>query len=233
MIVLGKIKGWNFNRAYAADGSTSSTIDALRADKKKLEARLVEIPKLIEQLTHSIKVAQGDIDWVKSLSNRKKKKWEEEKGVVAEEWVRNHENQVAKMKSQVTSMTAEKGRIPAQITAIQKQVDTLVKGESTGLEKGLDKETAREMGEIELQKEKERLAHERALREAELKVESEKRALEAEEMRREHETKEKAAAEEKAGKNQTKLFIGIGIALILLVGGFILYKRNKAKVAAA
>ena len=229
MLILGKIKGWNFDRAYSADGTNES----LRAEKKKLEARLAAIPGLISQLNHSIQVATNDINWVKSLKRRKKKKWEEEKGVVAEEWVRKAEANVVKMKGQVSSLTTEKSRIPGQISAIQKQIDTLVSGESKGLEKGLDAETAKEMGEIELQKEKERLEYERAIREAELKAESEKRALEAEKLRREQESQEKAAAEEKAGKNQTKLFIGIGIALILLVGGFILYKRKKAKAAAA
>jgi len=230
MLVTDQIKGWDFKRAFSADGS--STEASLRADKKRLEARLVEIPKLIAQLQHSIKVTQGDIDWVKSLGNWKKRKWEKEKNVVAEEWVRKTEAIVVQRKGQVSSLTTEKSRIPAQITAIQKQIDTLVKGESIGLEKGLDKESAKAIGELELEKERERLAHERAIREAELIAETKRQELQAEKDRQAMEIQTKEAEKAKAGKNQNKLFIGIGITLLLIIGGYILYKRKMAKAAA-
>lgn len=223
----GKIKGWNFKRAYAADGS-ASTLEQLTAEKRRLEARLLEIPKIIPQLEASLERARNDIEWLKSLGMLKRRKWEKEKGTTVEVAIYNYEKGIVTNTGRIESLKLEQKQLPSKIQDIQNQLDKLVQGESKGLEKGLDKETAKEMGEIELQKEKERLAHERALREAELKAESEKRALEAEQLRQEQKTQ----SEEKVGKNQTKLFIGIGIALILLVGGFILYKRKMTKATA-
>ncbi len=223
--MLGKIKGWNFKKAFSADGST--TLNTLNADKKRLQARLLEIPKIIPQLEESLRRAKSDIIWLKGLNNRKRKKWEKEKGTTVEIAVYNYEKGVVTNTGRIASLKTEQKQIPAQIAAIQKQLDALVKGESTGLEKGLDAESAKALGDIELQKEKERLAHDRAIREAELKAETQKRELQAEKDRQVFE----AQAKDKAGSNQNKLFIGIGVALVLIVGGFILYKRKVAKAA--
>ncbi len=225
--MLGKIKGWDFKRAYSADGS--NTLETLTADKKRKEARLLEIPKILAQLNDTLKRAKNDIIWLKGLKRRKKKKWEKEKGTTVEAAVLHYEKGIVTNTGRISSLTTEKSQIPNQIKAIQTQLDTLVKGESKGLEKGLDSDSAREIGKIELQKEKERLAHERAVREAELKAEKEKRELQAERDRQTQAVQAKAEAEEKAGSNQNKLFIGVGITLLLIVGGFILYKRKMAK----
>jgi len=61
----------NFFRGYSADGTT--TIENLTNEKKKLEARLAEIPSLIAQLNHSITVVTGDLNWVKALDGLKKR----------------------------------------------------------------------------------------------------------------------------------------------------------------
>jgi LPXTG-motif cell wall-anchored protein len=225
--MLGKIKGWNFKKAFSADGS--NTLNTLNADKKKLEARLLAIPTLIAQLRDSIMRAKNDVIWLEGLSNRKRKKWEKEKGTTVETAVYNYQKGIVTSTGRITSMTAEQKLIPSKIKAIQTQLDTLVKGESVGLEKGLDAESAKALGEIELQKEKERLVYERAIREAELKAETQKLELQAEKDRQEFEVKTKA--NEKAGTDQNKLFIGIGITLLLIIGGFILYKRKIAKQA--
>ncbi|WP_066756094.1 LPXTG cell wall anchor domain-containing protein [Crocinitomix algicola] len=222
----GNIKGWNFKRAYAADGS-NSTLEQLTAEKRRLEARQLEIPKIIAQLEASLERARNDIVWLESLGTLKRSKWEKEKGTTVEIAVNNYHKGIVTNTARIESLKLEQKQLPSKIQAIQKQLDTLVEGESKGLEKGLDKETAKEIRAIELQKEKERLAHERAIREAELKAEREKRELEAQQLKQQQQVK----AEEKAGANQTKLFIGIGIALILLVGGIILYKRKMAKTA--
>lgn len=216
----GKIKGWNFFRGYSADGST--TLENLAAEKKKLEARLAEIPGLISGLNNSISVVTGDLNWVKALDGLKKRRWEKDNNVVAEEWIRSTEATLSKYRSQLESLNAEKSRIPGQIEALQKQIDTLVKGESTGLEKGYDQETARELGKLELEKQKAQMEQERILREAELKAQQESQ-----------QQAQKAAEQEKAGQNQTKLFIGIGVGLLLLIAGIILYRRFAAKKAVA
>lgn len=219
-MMKGKIIGWNFTkgmkRTYNADGGT--TLEMLTAEKTRLETRLVEIPKLIAQLHHSVNVIQKDINWLGSLSNMKRKKWEKENGKSIGTAQHEGANAITKMKGQITSMTQEKSRIPDQIKSIDSQLTALVKGEATGLEKGIDKETARELGEIELQKERDRMAHERALREAEL----EQQQLAA-----------AAAEKEKQGKAQNKVWIVLGVIVLLAIAGYIVYKRRKAKIQVA
>lgn len=207
-MIRGKIKGWNFKRGYNADGA--STLETLTAEKKRLEARLVEIPKLIAQLQHSINVIQNDINWLGSLSSLKRKRWEKENGKTIGQAQHEGARAVTEMKGRITALSEEKARIPNQIKAIQKQLDALVKGEATGLEKGIDKETARELGELELQKERERMEHERLTREAELKAEQ-----------------ARLAEQKNASSGQKKWLIGIGV-VVLLVTAYIVYKRKFA-----
>lgn len=222
--MLGKMKGWDFTRTYSADGS--STLETLTAEKKRLQTRLLEIPKIIPTLVASLNRAKRDIAWLKELKSLKRKRWENEKGTTVELAVHKYEQSIVKNTGRIISMRAEQKQIPIQIKAIQTQLDTLVKGESVGLEKGLDNESAKALGELELQKEKERLAHERAIREAELIAETKRQELQAEK------DKEAMADQAKSGKFQKRLFIGIGITLLLIVGGIIFYKRKLAKTAA-
>lgn len=213
------IKGWNFFRFYSADGST--TVENLTTEKRRLEARLAELPGLISGLNNSISVLQNDVNWVKELDGLKKRRWENEKGVNAEEWVRTTETTLSKYRSQLESLNAEYARIPAQIEAVQKQLDTLIKGQSIGLEKGWDEQTAREMGQLELEKERAKIEAERQLKEAELQAQNKSR--------------EQAIENEQAqlqAQKTTKLFIGIGIGVFLLIIGIILYKKFSTKTAA-
>lgn len=203
-MITGNIKGWNFKRAYSADGA--STIDTLTAEKKRLEARLVIIPKQIAQLQHSIAVTQNDIQWLGSLSNRRAKQWENDNGKTIGTAQHQMTRKVSEMKARITSMNTEKTRIPEQIKTVQRQIDTLINGEATGLEMGLDKETAKELGEIELQKERERLEHERSIREAE---------------------QERLQQQKNASDGSKKWIIGAGLVL-LLVTAYIIYKRKFA-----
>lgn len=222
----GKIVGWDFTRGYNADGQ--STLDTLAAEKKRLEARLVQIPKLIADLENELASKQFDVGWLESLSKNKRKQWEKEKGKTVEAAVLYAKQRIVGVTGEMASLNAEKSRIPAQISAIQNQLDTLVKGESTGLEKGIDRETAKELGQIELQKERNKMAHERALREAELKAQQ-ARTQQAQVAQQQEAAKERTAAEAAAkSKTQTAWIIGAGIVLLLGLLGWIIYKRKMA-----
>ncbi len=208
----------DFGTAYAADGT--STLDTLKSERSKLQARLKQIPIDITNLTNTIRLRQEDINWLKSLSNQKRKKWEKEKGTTANEAVYRAEQTIVDYKARVASMSAEKKRIPKQISSITDQINTLIKGESTGLEKGIDRETAKELGEIELQKERERLAHERSLREMQLEEQQ------AQQQRQEQEQKSaKGVADEQKRNN---LLMGIGAVIIIVIIAWIVYKRKFA-----
>src|SRR3990167_6854808 len=153
--MLGKMKGWNFlGKKLSADGSTTN--ENLRTEKKRLEARLVEIPVIIARLRNGIASQEGDITWLNGLNNRRRKNWEKEKGKDLKQTVYDLTNAVANSKAQISSLDTEMGRIPAQIEAIDRQLDAMVKGESTGLSKGLTTAQAKQLGELELQKEQER-----------------------------------------------------------------------------
>lgn len=216
----------DFGKAYAADGT--STLDALKAERSKLEARLKQIPIEIANLANTIRLRQEDINWLRSLSNRKRKKWEKEKGVDANTQIYRMEQAIVDYKARISSMSEEKKRIPAQITSITKQIDTLIKGESTGLEKGIDRETAKELGEIELQKERERLAHERSIREIQLKEEQAEQQRQAEAQQRKDEQEQKAAKVQADEQKRNNVLIGIGAVIIIGIIAWIIYKRKFA-----
>ena len=93
---------------------------------------------------------------------------------------------------------------------VQKQLDALVRGEATGLERGLDKETAQELGEMELQNEQEEIDHQRALRQVEL-------------------DQQQASPEPKSLSMGAKVAIGAGIVLLLAFVGYMIYKKRAAQ----
>lgn len=210
-MVKGKMTGWKFrrnqHRSYNADGASS--LETLTSEKRRLENRLVEIPKQIAQLNQSVELTQNDINWLNSLSNRNRRKWEEEHGETVENATYQRTNRVNAMKAQVTALGTEKARIPEQLSNVQKQLDALVQGEATGLERGLDKETARELGEIELQNEQEEIDHQRALRQAELEQQQE-------------------VPEPKSLSMGAKVAIGAGVLLLLALIGYAIYKKRAA-----
>jgi|SRR5690606_23283209 len=210
----GQIKGWNFRpqlskvRYSAADGST--TLDSLRADKQRLEARLAEIPGMISQLEHSIKVMQSDITWLGSLNNRRKKNWEKENGKSVEQAMYDATNTVVNYKARLTSLQNEKSRIPGQIKAIDSQLETLVQGESSGLSKGLDAATAAKLGELEVLRERQKIQHETTLQQAEV---------------------EKAESQKQQMKPWLKWTLIIGSVVLVAVTIILLVRRSKKKAA--
>ena len=160
---------WNFflpKQKLSADGSTTG--DALRTEKKRLEARLVEIPVLVSQLSNQISLRQADITWLNSLNNRRKKDWAKENQKSVEQAVYDASNSIVNNTAQVDALTVEKGRIPSQITAIDRQLESLVKGESAGLSKGLTTAHAQQLGELELRKEQDKITQETKLQEIEV-----------------------------------------------------------------
>ena len=168
-MIRAQIKGWHFphQRAkLAADGST--TLDNLRAEKTRLESRLAQIPGLISNLQHSIQVLQQDITWLGSLNNRRKKNWEKENGKSVEKAMYDGTNILVGYKAQVTNLENEKARIPEQIKAVDRQLEAMIQGESQGLSRGLDSKTARELGEMEVLKEQQKIEHEAKVQEIEL-----------------------------------------------------------------
>ncbi len=204
-----KIKGWNFNRStgkLSADGSTS--LDNLRAEKKRLETRLAQIPGLISKLSHGIKTLESDIIWLQSLNKRRQKNWEKENGKGVGQAIHDEQNKVIARKAEVSTLQNEQKRIPEQIKAVDRQIEALIQGESTGLSKGLNAATARQMGELELEKEQNQIEHEKQIKEIELEK----------------------AKEDNTTKKWTPLHWGllIGAILLLSIGGFILYKRKQA-----
>lgn len=150
----------------SADGST--TLDSLKAEKQRLEARLTEIPRSIANLQNSINLMSSDITWLEGLNNRRKKDWEKENGKSVEQAVYDAKNRIVDYNAQISSMNTEKSRIPAQIEAVDRQLDALVKGESTGLEKGLTVAHAQQLGQLELQKEQVKITHETQMQEVQL-----------------------------------------------------------------
>lgn len=211
----GEIKGWTFARMLYADGTT--TRDAISAEKTKLEARLVQIPSEIAAYETSIANMQKDYDWLSSLDKSHQKSYQKDHGIHPHEAAAQLLNKIAAANAAISSLKQEKSRIPIRLEELQKQLDALVRGESDGLAKGLDKESAQVLGEIELQKEQARLEHDSKMQEIELQQAEQKAA------------EEKAVNEQ--GKN-TKLIIGIiAVALLALIGFLIYRSRQAAKLA--
>lgn len=164
-----KGKFWNFflpKPKFSADGST--TLESLRAEKQRLETRLTQIPTTVANLQNSINLMTSDINWLGGLNNRRKKDWEKENGRSVEQAVYDAKNRIVDYQAQISALNTEKGRIPAQIEAIDRQLEALVKGESDGLSKGLTLAHAEQLGQLELQKEQEKIVHESKMQEVEL-----------------------------------------------------------------
>lgn len=209
----GKIKGWTFlrpERKLSAEGSTTN--DTLRAEKNRLEARYAQIPGLVSQLQNTIKITQGDIDWLNSLNNRRKKKWEKENGNRrVEDVVYKATNDIVAWKAQIDSMNTERNRIPDQIKAIDRQLEAMVQGESQGLSKGLNSAMAAQLGLLELERTKDDIQKEQQLKELEV---------------------QKAKQEQESKMSPTlKWSLIIGGTVIALIIGYVIYKqRNASKI---
>lgn len=212
----GKIKGWTFlrpQRKLSADGST--TLDNLRAEKNRLETRLAQIPGLISQLNNNIRLKQQDIDWLNSLNNRRKKKWEKENGGKRlEDVVYQLAKDIVNINAQITTLNNEKNRIPEQIRAIDRQLEAMIQGESQGLSKGLNSQVAAQLGVLELERTKDNIRQEQQLKEIEVQKAKEE--------------------QEKKLSPALKWSLIIGGTVLVLIIGYVIYKRSlKAPKAVA
>jgi len=203
-----KIIGWDFNKgakqSYNADGSSS--LETLISEQKRLQDRLTKLPGLIAQVQSGISQAIKDKNWLSSLSNSHARSWERDNDKTTSQAIFDIEKKINQLEGTLNSLKIEKASIPNQLSSIQNQLDALIQGEATGLERGVDKETAQELGEIELQKERERLEHERAIRQAEIE--------------------EQQSSTDKQGKVQNTVWIALGVIALLAIVGFIVYKRK-------
>lgn len=213
------IRGWRFPRYYSADGSDSqSTRDAISIEKKNLEARLAQIPSQIAAYEQSIVRMQQDYDWLSSLDKSRQKSYQKENGKHPHEVSAAIVVKINEANNAIGSLRQEKSRIPQRLEELQKQLDSLVRGESDGLAKGLDKESAKALGEIELQKEKARFAHEAKI----LDIETQKAEQLAQKELEQNQT-------EQTKGNNTKLIVGISVAVVLIIIGIIIYRKRMAK----
>lgn len=215
---MGTIKGWNFfPRKLSADGSTTN--ETLRAEKTRLEARLVEIPVLISRLQNTIKLTEADIAWLESLNNRRRKDWEKENGKDIEQVTYDGTKNVVSYKAQVEALTTEKARIPAQIEAIDRQLEAMIKGESTGLAQGLSSATSKQLGELAVKKEQDKIVHEQAVQQVELQKVTQEAVT--------------AQAQAKKMSPQMKWGLIIGSVVVLGIIAYVIYKRKAAAAAIA
>jgi len=167
MRTINNIKGWDFRteRHFSADGGGSeSTLNELREEVNKLENRLSEIPKLITQNKNLILQKRKESTWLKSLSRRKRRKWEKDNGKDALQLAYQMEQQAKNAEATIASLKTEQTRLPERIDAIKKQISTLVNAEGKGIEKGIDPESAKQLGEIEVAKQQAELQHQQQVR---------------------------------------------------------------------
>lgn len=161
MSIETKIKGWNFSTTekskieshYSADGST--TVDELRNDLNKLEKRLAEIPGLIQSKQNLATQKRQDAAYLKGLKRRKRKRWEKDHGTSAIATADKYEDEADNIDAEITSLNTEKSRLPDRIESLKKQINTLVNAEGEGIAKGIDPESAKQLGQIEVAKQKE------------------------------------------------------------------------------
>ncbi|CAG5086786.1 type VII secretion EssA family protein [Parvicella tangerina] len=227
MNVDTKISGWNFGRVspiteayYSANGA--STLDDLRKSLEKLENRLVELPAVLKNYQDAISRMQSDINYLAGLSNRKKKKWSKENGGKdVGQVIYDLEKKIDVYEGKIDSAKAEQKRLPSRISDLKNQIKALVEAEGKGIEKGLDPEAAKQLGEIEVAKQQQEL-------------EFQKQQQQAQQKQAEQQQQEKEEADKKA--SQTQWFIIAGVGLLLIIGIIVAIKKfraNQLKVAAS
>jgi hypothetical protein len=202
-----QMKGWSFRTVkLSANGST--TIQTLNDEKKRLDNRLIQIPVLIANLEKSTATIESDKNWLSALNDRRRKNWEEENKIKVVDAIARAERQVIENNATLVSLKTELASIPDKIKDVNRQIEALVKGESTGLTKGLDAASAQQLGELALQKEQNQIAFETQIQKAEIqKLEEQKNT---------------------SGMSsglKTGLIIG-SILLTIAIIGFIVYKKK-------
>ncbi|CAG5082284.1 type VII secretion EssA family protein [Parvicella tangerina] len=213
-----KISGWNFGQSiaqpevyYAADGA--STLTDLRSSLDKLEKRLVELPSVIKNYQDIISRKQADIGYLKGLSNRKKKKWEKDNGGKnADEVVYQLEKDIDVYEGKIESAKAEQKRLPGRISDLKKQIQALVEAESKGIEKGIDPDSAKQLGEIEVAKQQQELEYQKQMQQAQQK--------QAEQQQQKEEEDKKSS--------QMQWVIIAGVSLLVIIGIVVAIKKFKA-----
>lgn len=201
------MKGWSFRTVkLSANGST--TIQTLNDEKKRLDNRLIQIPVLIANLEKSTATIESDKNWLSALNDRRRKNWEEENKIKVVDAIARAEKQIIENNATLVSLKTELASIPDKIKDVNRQIEALVKGESTGLTKGLDAASAQQLGELALQKEQNQIAFETQIQKAEIqKLEEQKNT---------------------SGMSsglKTGLIIG-SILLTIAIIGFIVYKKK-------
>lgn len=201
------MKGWSFRTVkLSANGST--TIQTLNDEKKRLDNRLIQVPVLIANLEKSTATIESDKNWLSALNDRRRKNWEEENKIKVVDAIARAERQVIENNATLVSLKTELASIPDKIKDVNRQIEALVKGESTGLTKGLDAASAQQLGELALQKEQNQIAFETQIQKAEIqKLEEQKNT---------------------SGMSsglKTGLIIG-SILLTIAIIGFIVYKKK-------
>ena len=203
------MKGWSFRTVkLSANGST--TIQTLNDEKKRLDNRLIQVPVLIANLEKSTATIESDKNWLSALNDRRRKNWEEENKIKVVDAIARAERQIIENNATLVSLKTELASIPDKIKDVNRQIEALVKGESTGLTKGLDAASAQQLGELALQKEQNQIAFETQIQKAEIqKLEEQKNT---------------------SGMSsglKTGLIIG-SILLTIAIIGFIVYKKKQA-----
>ena len=201
------MKGWSFRTVkLSANGST--TIQTLNDEKKRLDNRLIQIPVLIANLEKSTATIESDKNWLSALNDRRRKNWEEENKIKVVDAIARAERQVIENNATLVSLKTELASIPDKIKDVNRQIEALVKGESTGLTKGLDAASAQQLGELALQKEQNQIAFETQIQTAEIqKLEEQKNTSGM------------------SSSLKTGLIIG-SILLTIAIIGFIVYKKK-------
>jgi hypothetical protein len=201
------MKGWSFRTVkLSANGST--TIQTLNDEKKRLDNRLIQIPVLIANLEKSTATIESDKNWLSALNDRRRKNWEEENKIKVVDAIARAERQVIENNATLVSLKTELASIPDKIKDVNRQIEALVKGESTGLTKGLDAASAQQLGELALQKEQNQIAFETQIQKAEIqKLEEQKNTSGM------------------SSSLKTGLIIG-SILLTIAIIGFIVYKKK-------
>ena len=202
-----QMKGWSFRTVkLSANGST--TIQTLNDEKKRLDNRLIQIPVLIANLEKSTATIESDKNWLSALNDRRRKNWEEENKIKVVDAIARAERQVIENNATLVSLKTELASIPDKIKDVNRQIEALVKGESTGLTKGLDAASAQQLGELALQKEQNQIAFETQIQKAEIqKLEEQKNTSGM------------------SSSLKTGLIIG-SILLTIAIIGFIVYKKK-------
>jgi hypothetical protein len=203
-----QMKGWSFRTVkLSANGST--TIQTLNDEKKRLDNRLIQIPVLIANLEKSTATIESDKNWLSALNDRRRKNWEEENKIKVVDAIARAERQIIENNATLVSLKTELASIPDKIKDVNRQIEALVKGESTGLTKGLDAASAQQLGELALQKEQNQIAFETQIQKAEIqKLEEQKNTSGM------------------SSSLKTGLIIG-SILLTIAIIGFIVYKKKQ------